>query len=398
MSKSKAPGKVGAKRQKIETELAHLGGDPFDSHGFVNPPLYRGSTILYPSVEEYNAHTQEYTYGRRGTPTIRALENAVTELEGGAHTVLTCSGLSACGISLLTVVSAGGHVLVTDAVYQPARKICDGILKRLGVEITYFDPLIAGGIAELIQDNTQLIYTESPGSQTFEIQDLPAIAKAARARDVPVLTDNTWATPIYCNPLALGADLVVNAGTKYFSGHSDANLGSVTTTRAWAERLRQTHGDLGQCPGPEDTQLCLRGLRTISLRLERHRRSALEMANWFAARPEVARVIHPAREDHPQHGLWKRDFKGASGLFSIILNDCSREGVAAMLDGLTLFGMGASWGGYESLVIPFDPAPYRTATLWSGEGPALRFHIGLEHVEDLKADLDAGFERLRAIG
>ncbi|GBE43132.1 cystathionine beta-lyase MetC [bacterium BMS3Bbin10] len=398
MSKSKESGKAGAGGHKIETRLAHLGGNPFDSHGFVNPPLYRGSTILYPSMEAFSAHSQEYTYGRRGTPTIRALENAVTELEGGAHTVLTSSGLSACGISLLSVVSAGGHVLVTDAVYQPARKICEGILKRLGVEITYFDPLIADGIAELIQDNTQLVYTESPGSQTFEIQDLPAIARAARARDVPVLADNTWATPIYCNPLALGADLVVNAGTKYFSGHSDANLGSITATKALAKQLRQTHGDLGQCPGPEDTQLCLRGLRTISLRLERHWRSALEMADWLAGRPEVARVIHPAREDHPQHDLWKRDFRGASGLFSIILKDCSHKAVAAMLDGLTLFGMGASWGGYESLVIPFDPTPYRTATQWKGEGPALRFHIGLENTEDLKADLDAGFKRLRAIG
>ena len=395
MSKSKKPGTKG---HRIETRLTHLGSSPFDNFGFVNPPLYRGSTILYPTAEAYTLHTQQYTYGRRGTPTIAALESALTELEGGAHSVLTPSGLSACAIALLSVVSAGGHVLVTDSVYQPARVICDRVLKRLGVEITYFDPLIGGRIAELIQDNTQLIYTESPGSQTFEIQDLPAIAKAAHDRDVPVLSDNTWASPLYCNPLALGADMVVHAGTKYFNGHSDANLGSVTATAAFAEQLRQTHGDLGQCPGPEDTQLCLRGLRTLAVRLERHGKSALEMANWLAERPEVARVIHPAREDHPQHQIWKRDFRGASALFSVILKPCPEKGVAVMLNGLDLFGMGSSWGGYESLVIPFDPTSYRTATQWKAEGPALRFHIGLENVEDLQADLDAGFKRLVETG
>ena len=391
MSKAKIPG---AKGHRIETRLTHLGSSPFENFGFVNPPLYRGSTVLFPTVEAYASHAQDYTYGRRGTPTIRALENAITALEGGAHSVLTPSGLSACAIGLLSVVSAGGHVLVTDSVYKPTRKICQNILKRLGVEASFFDPLIGAGIADLIQDNTQLIYTESPGSLSFEIQDLPAIAKAAHDRDVPVLSDNTWATPLYYNPLALGADIVVHAGTKYFGGHADVNLGSVTTTQALAKQLRQTHGDLGQCPGPEDTQLCLRGLRTLAVRLERHWKSALDMANWFAARPEVARVIHPAREDHPQHDIWKRDFSGASGLFSIILKPCPDNALAAMVNDLTLFGIGSSWGGYESLVIPFDPASYRTATQWKAEGPALRFHIGLENVDDLKADLEAGFKRL----
>jgi len=349
-------------------------------------------------METYASHSQDYTYGRRGTPTIRALESAITTLEGGAHSVLTPSGLSACAIGLLSVANAGGHVLVTDSVYQPARRICQGALKRLGVETTYFDPLIGAGIAGLIQDNTQLIYTESPGSLSFEIQDLPAIAKAAHDRGVPVLSDNTWASPLYYNPLALGADMVVHAGTKYFGGHADVNLGSVTSTGALAKQLRQTHGDLGQCPGPEDTQLCLRGLRTLAVRLERHWKSALDMANWLAARPEVARVIHPAREDHPQHHIWKRDFSGASGLFSIILKPCPDKALAAMVDDLTLFGIGSSWGGYESLVIPFDPTSYRTATQWKAEGPALRFHIGLENVDDLKADLDAGFKRLGETG
>jgi len=395
MSKAKTPG---AKGHRIETRLTHLGRSPFDNFGFVNPPLYRGSTILFPTMESYTSHSQDYTYGRRGTPTIRALESTITTLEGGAHSVLTPSGLSACAIGLLSVANAGGHVLVTDSVYQPARRICQGALKRLGVETTYFDPLIGAGIAGLIQDNTQLIYTESPGSLSFEIQDLPAIAKAAHDRGVPVLSDNTWASPLYYNPLALGADMVVHAGTKYFGGHADVNLGSVTSTGALAKQLRQTHGDLGQCPGPEDTQLCLRGLRTLAVRLERHWKSALDMANWLAARPEVARVIHPAREDHPQHHIWKRDFSGASGLFSIILKPCPDKALAAMVDDLTLFGIGSSWGGYESLVIPFDPTSYRTATQWKAEGPALRFHIGLENVDDLKADLDAGFKRLGETG
>ncbi len=393
MSKPNKPGK-----KNIDTRLLHMGSDPDSYHGFINTPLFRGSTILYPTLDAYISRSQKYTYGRRGTPTISALEDTITELEGGYHTALTPSGLSACAVTLLAVVEAGGHVLITDSVYQPVRKFCDGLLRRMGVEITYYDPHIGAGIAELIQDNTNIIYTETPGSQTFEIQDLPAICHAAKARCVPVASDNTWGTPLYFNPLKLGADIVIHAGTKYFGGHSDVNLGSITTNEAYAEQIRSTHGDMGQAPGPEDVNLCLRGIRTLSIRLERHQNAALEMANWFADRPEVIRVIHPARADHPDHEMWKRDFTGSSGLFSIIINDCSDTALAAMLDGLALFGMGASWGGYESLVIPFDPASHRTATAWKTEGRALRFHIGLEDVEDLKADLDAGFERMRACG
>lgn len=397
MSQPNKPGNTSAKKN-IDTRLLHMGNDPGQYHGFVNTPLYRGSTILYPTLEAYRSRTQKYTYGRRGTPTIAALEEAVTELEGGYHTALTPSGLSACAVTLLATLNSGGHVLITDSVYQPVRKLAENMLRRLGIEITYYDPHVGSGISQLIQDNTQLIYTESPGSQTFEIQDLPAICKAAKARGIPVSSDNTWGTPLYFNPLKLGADIVIHAGTKYFSGHSDANLGSITTNEAYAKQLRQTHGDMGQAPGPEDVNLCLRGIRTLSLRLERHQSAALEMANWFSERPEVASVIHPARADHPDHELWKRDFTGSSGLFSIILHDVSDSALGAMLDGLELFGMGASWGGYESLVIPFDVAPYRTATTWTVKGRALRFHIGLEDVEDLKADLDAGFERLRKAG
>lgn len=387
-------GGVKSGKKNIRTRLLHMGSDPDHFHGFVNTPLFRGSTILYPTLDAYSSRTQKYTYGRRGTPTIAALEDSITELEGGHHTALTSSGLSACTVSLLAIVKSGGHILMTDSVYQPVRSLCERLLKRLGVEITYYDPHTGAGIAELVQENTQLVYTESPGSLTFEIQDLPAICEVARSRDIPVLCDNTWATPLHYNPLKLGASVVIHAGTKYFSGHSDANLGSITTAQAYSGIIRQTHGDMGQCPGPEDVTLCLRGLRTLSVRLERHQASALEMASWLAERSEVASVIHPAREDHPDHALWQRDFSGASGLFSIILNDVSDTALAAMLDGLELFGMGASWGGYESLVIPFNPAPYRTATPWKAEGRGLRFHIGLEDTEDLKKDLEAGFKRL----
>jgi cystathionine beta-lyase len=309
--------------------------------------------------------------------------------------VLTPSGLNAIACAFLAVLEAGDHLLMTDSVYQPARRICDGLLKRLGIETTYYDPCIGGDIAGLIRDNTRMIYVESPGSQTFEIQDLPAIAEAARARGVFVAADNTWATPLYYNPLALGADIVIHAGTKYFGGHADVNLGTVTANARAAEAVKGVHGDTGMCAGPEDIFLSLRGLRTLPARLEQHQAAAIEMAQWLEKRPEVARVIHPALETHPGHTLWKRDLRGATGLFSVVLEPAPREALAAMLDSLALFGMGASWGSFESLVLPFDPAGYRTATHWRAEGPALRFHIGLEDPEDLKEDLDAGFARLR---
>lgn len=388
----------GASGRRGRTDLVHMGRDPARFDGFVNTPIYRGSTVLFPSVAALEGHDQEYTYGRRGTPTIRALERTLTELEGGHRTVLTPSGLNAIGCAVLAVLSAGDHVLMTDSVYQPARRICDNVLKRLGVEVTYYDPLAGVRIAELMRENTRIVYVESPGSQTFEMQDLPAIAEAARARDAFVIVDNTWATPLYHNPLNLGADMVVHAGTKYFGGHADVNLGSVTANERTARQLTLLHGDMGVCPSPEDVFLSLRGLRTLHLRLERHGAAALEMAHWLRERPEVARVLHPALEDDPGHTIWKRDFRGATGLFSIVLKPVSKEAVAAMLDGLALFGMGYSWGGYESLAIPFDPTAYRTATEWTAEGPALRLFIGLEEVEDLKADLAAGFERLARAG
>jgi len=389
MSKSKDP-------QKQDTRLAHAGRDPARFDGFVNTPIYRGSTVLYPTLQCLEDNAQDYSYGRLGTPTVDALQNAIAELEGGHATLLTPSGLSAISATLLSFVSSGDHILVSDSVYRPTRRFCDNVLKRLGVTTTYYDPLIAGGIAELITDKTKLVFTESPGSQSFEVQDIPAIAEAAHARGAVVVMDNTWATPLYFKPFAHGADVSIQAATKYIVGHADAMLGAITTNKKTTSAVARTHDELGLCPGPEDVYLGLRGLRSLSVRLARHRDSGLAVAEWLAARPEVERVIHPGLPGDAGHGLWQRDFTGASGLFAIVLKPASHNALAAMLDHLALFGMGYSWGGYESLILPFDPRTYRSATTWQVEGAALRLHIGLEDVEDLKADLDAGFARLAA--
>ena len=389
MSKSKRP-------RKQDTTLAHAGRDPARHHGFVNTPIYRGSTVLYPTLRCLEDNAQDYSYGRLGTPTVEALQSMIAELEGGDATLLTPSGLSAISATLLAFVSSGDHILVSDSVYRPTRRFCDTVLKRLGVTTIYYDPLIGGGIAALLTDKTKLVFTESPGSQTFEVQDIPAIAKAAHARGAVVVVDNTWATPLFFKPFEHGADVSIQAATKYIVGHADAMLGAITTNTATTPVVARTHDELGLCPGPEDVYLALRGLRSLSVRLGRHQTSGLALAEWLAARPEVDRVIHPALAGDAGHALWQRDFTGASGLFSIVLKPASHKALAAMLDGLELFGMGYSWGGFESLILPFDPKTYRSATTWEAKGPALRLHAGLEDVDDLKADLDAGFARLAA--
>jgi cysteine-S-conjugate beta-lyase len=379
-----------------DTKLVHAGREPSRFHGFVNTPIYRGSTILFPNVAALEANDQAFTYGRLGTPTVRALEEAIVELEGGHATLLAPSGLSAIATTLLAFLSAGDHLLVSDAVYRPTRRFCDGVLKRLGVTTTYYDPLIGPGIAKLMQKNTRVVFSESPGSQTFEVQDIPAIAKAVHEKGAVLVLDNTWATPLFFKPFLHGVDVSIHAATKYIAGHADAMLGVITASETAWPHVRRAHEDLGLCTGPEDVYLALRGLRTLSVRLERHQRSGLELAKWLQQRPEVACVIHPALPGDPGHAIWKRDFTGASGLFALVLRPVSDKALAAMLDGLKLFGMGYSWGGFESLILPFDPRDYRTATQWKAEGPAIRIHVGLEDIEDLKADLDAGFKRLNA--
>jgi cystathionine beta-lyase len=385
------------RRLKPATTLAHSGRDPSSSFGFVNTPVYRGSTVLFPTLDKLTTRDQPYTYGRRSTPTVSALEETITKLEGGAMTVLTPSGLAAVSTALLAFAEAGDHILIVDNCYQPTRACCDHMLAKLGVETEYYDPLIGGGIARLIRPNTRLILTESPGSQTLEMQDIPAIAAVANAKNIWLLMDNTWATPLYFQPLAHGVDVSIQSATKYFVGHADANLGAITANERASRHLDRAKEALGICPGSEETFLGLRGLRTLQVRLERNQASALAVARWLEGRPEIERVIHPALPSHPQHDIWKRDFTGASGLFAAILKPpVSHTALAAFLDGLKLFGMGYSWGGYESLVIPFDPRRYRTATQWNEKGQALRFHIGLEDVSDLIADLEDAFARLAA--
>ena len=388
----------GEKRQKkrMATLVTHAGRAPFDHFGFVNTPIYRGSTVLFKSVADLETLNQSYTYGTKGTPTTRALEQAWTEISGAQDTVLVPSGLAAIALALLTATRAGGHLLVADSAYEPTRMFCNGFLKRFGVETDYYDPQIGAGIAALMRPETTAVLVESPGSQSMEIQDVPAIAAAAHEKGACVILDNTWATPLLFPPHERGADLAIEAGTKYLSGHSDLLLGLVSANGLWARSLRTTFNAFAMGAGPDDAALALRGLRTMALRLREQEKAALDIAHWFAARPEVARVLHPALPDCPGHDIWKRDFSGASGVFSIILKPVSKQAVDAFVDGLEHFGIGFSWGGFESLVLPFDCASYRTATRWAPEGPALRFSIGLEDIEDLKEDLEAGFARLKA--
>ena len=381
---------------KTRTKLVHAGRRPREQQGFVNTPVYRGSTILFPTLDDFSARKARFTYGTQGTPTTAALEDAWTELSGAAGTVLAPSGLAAITLALLTAVKSGDHILMTDAVYRPSRIFCDTVLTRMGVETEYYDPMLGAAIQSMIRPNTSVIFIETPGSQSFEVQDVPAIAALARAKGICTILDNTWATPLFFPPHARGADMAVEAGTKYLGGHSDLLIGLVSANAEWFPRLRATFDAFAMCAGPEDAFLSLRGLRTLDVRLREAERQALELAHWLAPRKEVAQVLHPAFPSCPGHAIWKRDFLGSSGLFSVLLAPCSRTSLAAMLDGLKLFGMGYSWGGFESLVIPFDCRSYRSATAWSPPGPALRFSVGLEDIEDLKADLDAGFERMRA--
>jgi len=383
---------------KAETTLVIAGRDTRAQKGFVNPPVVHGSSVLYPTAEDLHAHRGEFQYGRRGTPTTKALQEALMALEGPqcAGVGIAPSGLSAITTTLLAVLKAGDHLLVCDNAYRPTRNFCDGLLKGYGVETTYFDPLIGAGIAERFKPNTKAVLVEAPGSQSFEMPDIPAIASIAHARGALVIDDNTWATPLFHRSLDQGVDISIQAATKYIGGHSDIMFGTISANaEAWPQ-ISEAIRLLGVCAGPDDVFLALRGLRTLAVRLAQHHRSALEMARWLATRPEVVRVLHPALESDPGHAIWKRDFTGASGLFSIVLKHKPQKAVDALLDTVKLFGMGYSWGGFESLVIPFDCAEYRTATKWAPGGPTLRLHIGLENVEDLKADLERGFEAFNA--
>jgi len=384
----------------IDTTLIHTGRDPERQHGLVNPPVTHGSTVLFPSLDALEASDRApfdgVNYGRIGTPIVQALETAVAELEGGTRAVAFESGVAAITTALTAFTKAGDHILVADSVYGPTRRFCVQTLARYGVTTEFYDPRIGAGIAALIRPETTLVFTESPGSLTFEVQDVPAIATAAHARGLKVLMDNTWATPLYFRAFDHGVDVSIHSGTKYLVGHADTMSGvAVCTEDAWLP-VKRAAVALGHCPGPDDAFLALRGLRTLSVRLARHRDSALALAEWLAGRSEVTRVIHPARPDHPDHALWKRDFTGSSGLFAFTLKPAPRAAIAAMVDGMALFGLGYSWGGYESLLLPVHPQGSRTVVPWTDPGPLMRLHAGLENVNDLIADLEDGFRRFTA--
>jgi cysteine-S-conjugate beta-lyase len=389
-----------SKSRKLDTLLAHAGRAPEENFGIVNPPVYHASTVLHPTVaaleEAARNRYNQVTYGRHGTPTSFAFEAAVAAVEGGARAVAFCSGAAACFAAILAFVKAGDHILVTDSVYGPVRAFCTGFLERFGVAATFYDPRIGGGIERLVQANTRLVYLESPGSLTFEVQDVPAIVAGAKARGVRTIIDNTWAAPLFFKPLALGVDVSVISATKYIVGHSDAMMGVAVCTDATFLPVRNAATQLGNHAAPDDCYLALRGLRTAGVRLRQHQAQGLALAAWLAARPEIERVLHPALPASPDHALWRRDFTGASGLFAVELKrGFAPAAIAAMLDGMELFGMGASWGGFESLILPVHPERLRSAMPWTG-GPVLRLHAGLEDKDDLIADLARGLERLTA--
>ena len=391
--------KVGESLMKKDTSIIHAGRHPELHQGAVNPPVYHVSTVTYPTVKrlrETGARPFDgMRYGRFGTPTSFALEEAVCALEGGYRTISTSSGLAAITGTLSALLQTGDHLLMVDTTYQPTRTFCDVHLARWGIETTYYDPLIGADIEALMRPNTKVVFVESPGSLTFEVQDIPAIAAEAHAHGAVVALDNTWSAGLYFQPFEKGVDVSIQAATKFIVGHSDAMLGTITTAdeTLWST-IKGAIAAAGVCAGAEEVYLGLRGLRTLAVRLRQHQDSGLILANWLKARPEVAGIQHPAHPDDPGHALWKRDFTGACGLFGVELHPVSSEAVDAFLDGLEYFGLGYSWGGFESLIIPTTGSIKRTATTWNAKGPTLRIHTGLEDPDDLIADLAAGFDRL----
>jgi cystathionine beta-lyase len=384
---------------KKDTLLVHAGRDPERYQGMVNTPVFRTSTVLHPDLESYEAPRDEdyqrISYGRNGTPTTRALEEAVARLEGGYRAVAVPSGLAAILASLCAFVKNGDHLLVVDSVYGPTRNFCNARLKPNGVDVEYYDPLIGAGVARLIRPNTRAIFCESPGSLTFEMQDIPAIAAAAHAREIPVLADNTWGTPYFFRAFERGVDISIHSATKYIVGHADAMMGIIVTNQQHWRTVRRTVADYGYSASPDDCYLALRGLRTLGVRLKHQMQSALKVAGWLRARPEVKRVLFPALEGDPGHAIWKRDFSGAAALFSFVMAVADGRQTAAFVNALELFGIGSSWGGYESLVSVAHAEKIRTATRWNPGGETIRLHVGLEDPDDLIADLQRGFASMQ---
>jgi cysteine-S-conjugate beta-lyase len=387
---------------KLRTRLAQRGRAPKSRPGTVNLPVARASTVTFATLAELEAAQRRFeadelvpTYGIVNMPLRVAFEELMVEIEGGHRAATFPSGLAAVAAAIMTTVKAGDHILITDSCYGPTRRLCNQTLARYGVETTYYDPLIGARIADLMRPNTRAVYLESPGSITFEVQDFPAIAKVARERGAAVIHDNTWATGVYFRSFDHGADLVIQAATKYPAGHSDLLIGAVVASEAWWPRLRDTSRDLGQTASPDDLFLAIRGIRTMDARLKQHEKSALQMAQWLQTHPAVKRVLHPALPTDPGHALWKRDFLGSTGLFAIELAEATPEQVARLVDGLECFALGYSWGGYESLIVPGNLGRYgRAVAPWKG-GPLIRLQIGLEDPADLYADLLRGLDRMK---
>ncbi|MSO97436.1 MAG: cystathionine beta-lyase [Rhodospirillaceae bacterium] len=388
---------------KKDTKVIHAGQNKKRNSGIVNTPVYHASTVVFSNTAEMldaqdrsiKKREKHLFYGRRGTPTHWTLQEAISELEGASDTFLTPSGLSACTLAIMGCVKAGDHLLVTDSVYEPTRGFCDSFLNGFGVETTYFDPLIGAGIASVMKSNTKAVFCESPGSHTFEVQDLPAIAQAAHAKGALVLVDNTWASPLYCQPLKLGCDISIQAATKYVVGHSDAMVGTIAVNDAGLPGVAKAISAVGITLAADEAYLATRGLRTLSVRLKQHHENAMKVALWLQSRPEVKRVLFPALPNDPGYALWKRDFSGATGLLGVVFKRTSAEAVTAMIDGMELFPLGFSWGGFESLIAPSNPSRSvaRTARPWTEPAPGVRIHVGLEDPDDLIVDLEKGLAR-----
>lgn len=395
---------------KKETLIVHAGRKPEKQSGSVNPAIYQTSTILFPTQEAYDnaARGEEYydpifegkttdpSYGLAATPTIFALQEALCKLDGADYAFITPSGLSAISLAITSLVNHGDHILVSDSVYGPTRRFCIKDLSRFGIETTFYDPQIGSGIKDLIKPNTKVIFVESPGSLTFEIQDIPAIAKEAKKHNIAVVMDNSWASPLYFDSFSHGVDICIHAITKYIGGHSDIVLGAVTCRKDYAEPLTKHFKFSGLHVSPQDCYLALRGLRTMAVRLKQHQENALSITTWLKKRPEVSRILYPALPEHPGHDLWKRDFTGATGLFGIILKKhYPKEAIYKFIDSLKLFGIGCSWGGFESLILSLNPGISRSVTKWEPEGSYIRVYAGLENVDDLIGDLEQGFKHLK---
>lgn len=384
---------------KKDTLLTHVGRNPAQTRGTVNMPLFRTSTVVFPDLETYEHRDPDdfksMRYGVHGTPTTWAFEEAVARMEGGHMAVAVPSGLAAISAVLSTFAKKGDHLLITDSAYAPTRNFCERQLRANGIEVEYYDPLIGADIARLIKANTKAVFCEAPGSLTFEMQDIPAIAAAAHARNIPVLADTTWGTPYFFRSFERGVDVSIHAATKYIVGHSDVLMGVIVTNEKYWLPVRHTIADFGYCVSPDDCYLALRGFRTIGVRMKQQMANALTVARWLEARPEVMRVLFPALENDPGHAIWKRDFDGAASLFGFVLQDTPRAKVTAFVNALKLFGIGSSWGGYESLVTAPHPEKVRSATRWQPGGPTIRLHIGLEDPADLIADLEQALQRLR---